>query len=114
MLEFNRLNCYLCKILWFLLIFRKLIAKSWFLQGFTLLGDIPHTLFLQGFTLLYSNFLRREESSKEASTPSKASPLYGEDATAPPVALTLMYPRPIKGSGCFFIIRTIRSALPLI
>ena len=32
--------------------------------------------------------------------PYQGLPLYGEDATAPPVALTLMYPRPIKGSGC--------------
>ena len=36
--------------------------------------------------------------------PTKASPR-GEDATAPPVALTLMYPRPIKGSGCFYRLR---------
>ena len=31
--------------------------------------------------------------------PHQGLSLYGEDATAPPVALTLMYPRPITGSG---------------
>ena len=31
-----------------------------------------------------SYFLRREERSKEASTPSKASPYMGRDVTAPP------------------------------
>ena len=33
--------------------------------------------------------------------PSKASP-QGEDATAPPVALSLMYAQTIKGLACFF------------
>ena len=58
---------------------------------------------LQGSALRIPYFLRREERSKEASTPSKASPLYGEDATAPPVALTLRYPRTIKGPGYIFM-----------
>ena len=43
------------------------------MQGFTLLGDIPHTPFLQGRALPYSYFLRREERSKEASGPSARS-----------------------------------------
>ena len=50
--------------------------------------------------------------------PLQGLPLYGEDATAPPVALTFLrpfgskrpeverrYPRPIKGSGCFYRLR---------
>ena len=47
------------------------------MQCFTLLGDTPKPLFLQGRALPYSYFLRREERSKEASTPSKASPYMG-------------------------------------
>ena len=35
--------------------------------------------------------------------PLQGLPLYGEDATAPPVALSLRYPRTIIGPGCFFI-----------
>ena len=42
----------------------------------------------------------RKKRTKESTHPTKASPR-GEDATAPPVALTFRYPRPIKGSGCF-------------
>ena len=45
--------------------------------------------------------LAQRKERKETSTPSKASPVYGEDATAPPVALTLRYPKTIKGLGWF-------------
>ena len=41
----------------------------------------------------------REKEPKSALPPRPPSK---GDATAPPVALTLMYPRPIKGSGCFY------------
>ena len=58
------------------------------MQGFTLLGDIPHTPFLQGRALPYSYFLRREERSKEASTPSKASPYMGR---MQPLLLSLLH-----------------------
>ena len=40
---------------------------------------------------------------KGLQTTPKSSPIFGKDLTAPPVALTLRYPRPIKGSGWFFI-----------
>ena len=45
--------------------------------------------------------LAQRKRTKRDIHPHQGLSLYGEDATAPPVALTLMYPRPIKGSGCF-------------
>ena len=57
------------------------------MQGFTLPSSInPNPFFIRrGFDL----------------HPKPLCPLQGRGLTAPPVALTLMYPRPIKGSGCF-------------
>ena len=90
MLWNNLLNCYLCKILWFLLIFRKLITKSCFLQGFTLPGDTPEPLFARSYLAGSRQpqpllVLRRDFDLH----PKPLCPLQGRGLTAPPVALTL-------------------------
>ena len=52
---------------------------------------------MQGYTLLVCSLSSaRRKEPKEASTPTKSPPIWG-DLTAPPVALTLWYDQTIKG-----------------
>ena len=44
-------------------------------------------------------FFGAKKRTKRSIHPLQGLPLYGEDATAPPVALTLWYPQGIKALG---------------
>ena len=87
-----------------------------FFAGFTLQGDSPYP-FLQGVTLpssinsffLQGSTLHGHQQPQPLLVLKKGLRTFSQTLfqslekglTAPPVALTLRYPRPIKGSGCF-------------
>ena len=82
-------------------IYSLLRKKSFLFAGSYPAGGYPQPPFFARQSLaifLLSSARRKKQRSIH---PLQGLPLYGEDATAPPVALTLRYPRPIKGSGCF-------------
>lgn len=67
------------------------------------LGMQQQSSLITAIALKECSFLRREEKEPKKHHPSKASP-QGEDATAPPVALSLRYSQTIKALACVFII----------